>query len=487
MHERAIRGVLWTLFSYSGSKVIAVLGTVVLARIVAPAEFGLLAVATLATNFLNWIADMGFSSALVVRQDLDERGQGTLLTMMIASGFAAALIAVALAPLAAAVFHQPRLVGVLAAIAALLPLGSIAGFWEAVLLREFEFRRRFYGLLIQSATTAGVSIALAATVRDGVWALVFGQIAGMAAFGLVLFLVAPYHVRPALDRAAAARAFASGRGFLGQGMAMYVRQNVDTFAAGAAFGTRRVGFYSMANRLGDLVYWTIAHPVANVTFPSFAKSRAAGDDIRGSFLNVLGLVAFVSCPVGLLMSAAARPFTLAVFGDRWIPMIHPLMVMGLWAGIRQIDQTIGWLLNAVDRAGLLGWLSLFNLVPLTVGCIVATQLGGLTAVALVPLGDTILSAVISSMLIRRHVDVSFRSQLVALRPSLVASVPAWFGTWGVTRLLGSSDPWLTLAACLVCGILVYGLVIAALEPGRLGQARDHLARILGRSTAPASA
>ncbi len=142
---------------------------------------------------------MGFSGTLVVRQDLDQRGKGTLLTLMALSGVGAALIAVALAPLAAAVFHAPRLIGILAVIALLLPLGSIAGFWEAILQRELEFRRRFAGLIVQSTVTAGVSIALAAA-GEGVWALVFGQIAGMAALGLVLFAMAPYRVRPTFDR-----------------------------------------------------------------------------------------------------------------------------------------------------------------------------------------------------------------------------------------------------------------------------------------------
>jgi PST family polysaccharide transporter len=485
MQDKAIRGVPWTLLSYTGSKLISVLTTLVLARLVAPADFGILALATLATNFLTWIADMGFSGTVILRQDLDRRGLGTLLTLMGITGVVAGLIAVAVAPLAAAAFSTPQLTGVLAAIAALLPLGSVAGFWEALMQRELAFRRRFAGMIVQSLVMAAVSIPLAAA-GAGVWSLVFGQLAGMLALGLVLFLLAPYHVRPVLDRRLAMSAFRTGRAFLGQGLAMYIRQNVDTVTVGLAFGDRKLGYYSMANRFGDLIYWTIAHPVGKVTFPAFARSSFEGDDVRPSFLRVLGMVALVSCPIGIIMSAAAEPFTRAIFGDRWLPMVGPLAVMGLWAAVRQMDQTIGWLLNSIDRPGALAWLSVFILIPLILGCWLAASIGGLTAVALVPLGDTILSGTISSLLIRRYLDLSLMRQWRAVAPAVLASIPTWIATWGVAQLLDPAHhAVVALIGSVLAGALVYAGSVWLLAPSMLRQSLVQVGRMLGRQAATA--
>jgi O-antigen/teichoic acid export membrane protein len=486
MQEQAIRGVPWTLLSYAGSKGIAILTTLVLARLVAPADFGILALATLATNFLTWIADMGFSGTVVLRQDLDERGLGTLLSLMAITGLLAGLIAVAVAPLAALVFSTPQLTGVLAAVAALLPLGSVAGFWEALMQRELAFRRRFLGMIIQSLVMAVVAIPLAAA-GAGVWSLVFGQLAGMAALGVVLFVLAPLHVKPVFDRALARSAFRTGRAFLGQGLAMYTRQNVDTVTVGLAFGDRRLGYYSMANRFGDLIYWTIAHPVGKVTFPAFARSSYQGDDVRPTFLRVLGMVALVSCPIGIIMSAAAEPFTRAVFGDTWLPMVGPLAVMGLWAAVRQIDQTIGWLLNSIDHPGALAWLSVFILVPLILGCWLAASIGGLTAVALVPLGDTILSGVISSVLVRRYLDLSLIRQWGAISPAVLASIPTWIITWGVGQLVGPAQHAIfSLILSVVAGCLTYAGAVRLVAPALLSQTVALVSRMLGRGQ-PAAA
>lgn len=481
MQDESIRGVPWTLLSYVGSKGVSVLSTLVLARLIAPADFGLLALATIATNFLTWVADLGFSGTVVQRQDFGRRELGTVLTLMAVTGIAAGLIAVAVAPLAALAFGNPRVIGVLAAIAALLPLGSIAGFWEALMARELQFRRRFFAVIAQPTVAAGVSIPLAAA-GAGVWALVLGQIAGFVVLGALLVALAPYRVPLGLDRTVARDAFRTGRGFLGQGMAMYVRQNVDTVAVGVAFGSRPLGWYSMANRFGDLVYWVIAHPVAKVTFPSFARSAYEGADIRPQFLRVLGMVALVACPVGVLMSAAAAPFTTALFGPRWLPMIGPLTIMGLWAAVRQMDQTLGWLLNSVGRPGALGWLSVVILIPLIAGCAVAVQVGHLTAVALVPLGDTLLSAGLSAVLVRRFTGLSLGTQWRAVAPAVVASVPAWLATWGTGRLLGiHHQPLLVLIVAVVAGLLTYVAGVRLLAPDLVADGLTQLGRMLGRS------
>jgi len=482
VENKAIGGVSWTVLSYAGGRGISIITTLVLARLVAPADFGLLALATLATNFLYWVADMGFSGALVLDQDLDERAKGTLLTLITLSGVVAGLIALALSPVAAAVFNAPRLEPVLAVTAIGLPLGSMAGFWGAVLQREFEFKVRFYSGIASSVVAAAISIPMAA-LGAGVWSLVIGQLASTVTMLVINMIGAPYSVRPGFDRAVARTALATGRGFVSQGLFSYLRQQVDTITVGAVFSTRAVGFYSMANKLGDLVYWVLAHPIAIVTFPSFAKQRRAGADIRPSFLRVLGMVTLISCPVGILMSASAQPFTRVIFGDRWLPMAGPLAIMGLWAAARQIDTTISWFLNSIGRAGAAAWLSVFVLPPLIVGCVIAANVGGLTTVALVPLADTLLSAGIGAVFARRYADLSFADQWRAMRPAVLASGPTWLATWGVGRLLGPQHALLGLPLSLLAGVGVYAAAISIIQPGVLGQSLGQLVRMLRRGGA----
>jgi O-antigen/teichoic acid export membrane protein len=479
---KAIRGVPWTLASVGASKAVNVLTTIVLARLVAPEDFGLVALATLALNLLAFVKDLGLGGTLIVRQDLDARALGTVFTLMVAVSVLLAILAVAVAPLLASFFDEPRLTGVLAAMAFLLLISGFSSFYEVLLQREMEFRRRFVALMIQSAIITAVSIPLAAA-GAGVWSLVAGQVAGLAVFGVATFALSPYRVRPAFERSIVRGLFGAGTGFLLQNLAIFARQNTDYIVVGRAFGANTLGFYSMAFRLGDLTFWAIADPVARVTFPSFTRTRAEGGDVRGTFLTVLRLVALVSCPLGVLLSATAEPFTDAVFGERWLPMIGPLAVLGIWAAIRPVETTLNWLLNSVEQARVVGVFSVLVLVPLVPAFIVAGALGDITTVAYVVLGDVLVSLVFMSVMVARRGQVRYVDQWRSVAPVVIACLPAWALARGVSHWLDGAPAGVTLVAAVAAGAAVYLLALMVIAPGLLKDALRQIGRTLGREPA----
>jgi PST family polysaccharide transporter len=339
-------------------------------------------------------------------------------------------------------------------------------------------------LIGQSAVITAVSIPLAAT-GAGVWSLVAGQIAGLAAFGVLAFALAPYRVRPAFERSLVPSLFGAGSGFLLQNVSIFARQNADYVVVGRAFGAAQVGFYSMAYRLGDLTYWAIADPVARVTFPSFAKTRSDGGDVRGSFITVLRLVVLVSCPLGVILSGAATPFTEAVFGARWAPMAGPLAVLGIWAAIRPGETTLNWLLNSIEQARVVGVFSIAILVALVPALILAATYGDITTVAWVVLADLLVSLVFMSAMVARRGGVSLRDQWRAVAPIAIASVPAWAASRGAASGLDGASSGVTLAASVAAGTAAYLAALTLVAPGLLRDGIRQVGRTFGREPAPA--
>ena len=150
LESKALRGMPWTIMSYGANKLITVGTTVVLARLLVPADFGLFALALLATNGLSMFNDLGLGGTLVLRQDLDRRAQGTVLTVMMATAATLAVLLAAASPLIARAFGEPRLEEILLALAPLILFGGVNWFHEALLQRELEFRRRFVAQTAQS-------------------------------------------------------------------------------------------------------------------------------------------------------------------------------------------------------------------------------------------------------------------------------------------------------------------------------------------------
>ncbi|MGZ6694972.1 MAG: oligosaccharide flippase family protein, partial [Solirubrobacteraceae bacterium] len=195
METKALRGLPWAVMSYAVTKVVALLVTVVLARLLQPSDFGLVALATLAIGTLMIFNDLGLGATLVVRQDLGRRAQGTLLTLMLLMAVVVALVVAALSGVAASALGEPRLQGLLLVLAISVALSGPAWFFDAQLQRELEFRLRFIARSIESGVYAVVAIGLA-VAGAGVWSLVIAQVAGILTSVVVAFLLVPYRVRP---------------------------------------------------------------------------------------------------------------------------------------------------------------------------------------------------------------------------------------------------------------------------------------------------
>lgn len=480
MSERKILGgTLWTFLSYSTNRVLTFATTLVLARLLVPADFGLLALAVITIGLFGLLRDLGLGSALVVRQDLTRDDQGTVFTLMLAVGALLAAMITALSPLAASAFEEPRLNDILPVLTLSLVLAGVTGFYGSLMQRELQFRRQFALSAVQTVVYCTCAITMAA-LGSGVWSLVVAQVVSVFAGCLAVPWLAPYLVRPRFERRVARTAVGSGSGFMIQGWLAFVEENVDYLIVGRTLGARALGFYSMAYRLGELPLRAVAGPIAQVTFPGFARKRERGEPIGEDFLVALRLVAVVTCPMGVILSATADPFTRAVLGGQWTPMISVLSVLGLWATVRPVQFTTAWLLNSIGEARLLAAIAAVTLVPFAPALLLAATHGGLVAVAWVTLAEILVSLVVITLYARRRAGVALRDQWTALRATVAALVPCWALTRLVVELTAEAPPAVSLALSGLTGLVVYGAVIFVLEPALVRSALRFVRRAGGR-------
>jgi lipopolysaccharide exporter len=481
LEEKAIRGIPWTLSTYLANRVLFLATIVVLARLLAPSDFGLLALALIVVGLVSLLSGLGLGGALIVRQDLDERSQGTILTILLAAGVALAVLLAAFSPVAAELFDESRLTPVMAVLSAMVLLSGFNWFYETLLQRELEFRRRFVCSIAQTASNSALAVLLA-VLGAGIWSLVAGQLVGTLAYGTALVALAPRRVRPAFDREAARDVLRAGQGFLFQGGTAFVAQNADYFAVGRVLGAGPLGFYYMAYRVSEVPFWAIADPVAKVTFPGFARMRHRGEDITRPFLSALRLVALVACPVGVLLSATADPFTRAVFGEKWLLMIGPLAVLGIWTAVRAVEVSTAWLLNSVGEANLLAALSALLLLPLVMSLLLAAELGGITAVAWVMLANVVLAWAVIGFFVQRRVGIPLVEQWRAIWP-VAAACPGTWAAGAATVALTDDEPAVVgLVASVAAGAAAYLAVILLLQPSLLRNALLQVRRMFGAAS-----
>jgi O-antigen/teichoic acid export membrane protein len=461
LEAEAVHGVRWTFLAYAGTKTVGVVATLVLARLLVPHDFGLVAFAALWIQLVVHFTNLGLGPALVIRTGLGRRELGTVATSMLVLGPVSAAAVLVLSPLAAHVLGDRSLVGVLGVLTIPVAFGGVTGFYASLMQRELAFPSLAICLLLQAAVAAGTSIVLA-SFGAGVWSIVVGQVVGAAVYTIALLVRSPFLVRPRFELAAAREHVRHGLGFMLQAGFSFLEQNMDYAVVGAVNGARPLGAYSLAYRLSELPSNAIVEPVAQVTFPGFARMRSRREDFAPAFLAVLRSVTVVACAPALLLAAAAEPFVHSVLGGKWLLTVGPLSVLGIWGAVRVVQATIAWMLNSIGRAGTLGRAYAVIVAVSTPVLVLAAARGGLTAVSFVMLADMSVMLAVALRLSVRTVGISPARLWDALRPVAVAAAP----TWLVTRILAETIE-LPAAATLVvsvgCGSLTYVVVLLLVD------------------------
>jgi O-antigen/teichoic acid export membrane protein len=480
LDEQAVRSVPWTLLSYVGNRGVGLLAQIALARLLAPSDFGLIALANTTTLVLNYLRDLGLANTIILRHDLSRRAQGTVLTLALGMSLALGAVGFLLAAPIADLFGEHELTGVVRALSLTVCLGGFQGFAEAQLQKHMLFRERFVAQFAQAMVYAAVAVSLAAATDLGVWALVIGQMAmivtGAAVVGVY---AAPYWVRPAWDWGEARDVLRTSRGFLAQVLLYFLQQNTDYIVIGRLLNAAQVGYYYTSYRLAEIPFSAISDPVSRVTFAAFSGMRARGEDIRDAYLSVLRLVAVVSAPLGIALSTAADPFTRAVMGEKWVPMIGTLSILGLWAALRPLQNTAAWLLNSSGAPGTLAKINAALYVPFA-GAIVAMALGpGIEGVAWVVVGFTLLSIAAIWIACRALVGVAVSDQARAVRPAVLSCVPAWIAGYATATLL-DQEPVIGLIATAIACSATYLAALSLIDVELVRRSLAQIRRTLGR-------
>ena len=410
----------------------------VLARLLVPEDFGIIAFAVLLSSALTLLATLGIGPSLVVAKDLSRVQLGSALSLLVGLNAACAVVLLGVSPLAGELVGGAGSTAVIAAMGIPLLFRGVSGFNSSLLQRHLLFRRRAGIQLAEVFVSAVVAVGLAAA-GAGVWSLVVGQSAGAFAAALISVPLAPFRVRPSFDVDAVWDLWRAGRGFMLQAGASFTEQNADYLVIGSMLGAIPLGYYSMAYRLSELPYNSVVDPVAQVTFPGFARLRAQEQEVVGRFLTLLRTVAFCAFPLGLVMSGTARPLTEALFGPQWTEMIALLVILGLWGSLRTIQATIAWFVNSTGFAYHLGRAYAVMLV-ISLPLVVIAATISVEAVALVMVLNLIVMTVVAVRSAHAQLGVAIGEQWAAVRPSVIAGLLAWVGATAVSAATGGVPP-----------------------------------------------
>ncbi len=382
MRGRAVAGARWTATASVVNATVAFAQLAVLARLLRPEDFGLMAMVLIATGFAHAFVDVGVSNAIIHRQDATREQLSTLYWLTLASGVTMFALVQAATPAVRWFFAEPRLEGPLrltAFVFLVVPLGQQ---FEVLLQKSLRFRR--LAAIETVSAVAGAAVAVtSAFLGLGVWSLVFGQIASAATRSAVLLASGLREWRPGpVFRPRGIRAYLEfGAYQMGERALNYLNQRVDQLLIGSLAGAGALGYYNLAFNLVMQPISRINPVLTRVAFPIFALVQHDRDRVRRGFMLVRRVLATSNAPLALGFAAVAPVVVPGVLGGRWTPAVVLIQILATVAVLRSTGNPIGAVLLALGHAARAFRWNLALFASQMLGVWIGASLGGATGVA----------------------------------------------------------------------------------------------------------
>jgi O-antigen/teichoic acid export membrane protein len=445
----------WAYGSYVGGRILVLVSVAILAHLLDPSQFGLVAFALTVTALLDTISDIGVSQALiVVKKDEDFHDKArTAWTISLLLGLCLTLATAGLSPLAAQFFHDEALTPLLAVLGLNFLLRAPALTHFAIAQKDIDFRTRtaaeLADVVVRGAT--GVGLALAGA---GAWSLVLGYLAGSAAMTVTLWVLVPFRPKIRLARAHVAGLLRFGGGLTVLTVLGAVIANVDYVFVGHFLGAAELGLYTLGYRLPELLILNLSLVAGLVLFPAFAE--VGRERMTTAFLTSLRYTLMVTIPLTVALVVLAKPLTLTIFGDQWRDTVPVLRILALFACAVTVGIPAGTAYKSLGRLNVLIALALPR-AALAVVLIWVFVHDGIVAVAACQTGVAVLFAVIGIALAAHLLSTGAGRIAVAVSPSLVAGGVMAAVLLAVVWMIKSPLPALVVAAPL--GVLAYLLTL----------------------------
>jgi O-antigen/teichoic acid export membrane protein len=342
---KTAKGAGWVIGFRLSTRVLGLVSTLILVRLLLPGDFGLIALASSFAQTVDAVANLSVHEAIVRERAPDRAMYDTAFTMSLIRGLITAGVVAGASWPVALFFREPRLAAVLLALAASSLIGAVENIATADFMRTMAFRKEFQLWTLPRVLQVVGTISFA-LIWPSYWALVFGIV-----FGRVIRTAMSYAMYPFLPRLTLT-AWRRIIGFTGWSWAIYmvgmVRDRTDTMLVGRFFSSTRVGIYALGNEIAALPTSELIDPLTRACFPSFSQQHHAGQNVGQTYLRLLAASALFVLPAGMGIALVADPLVKLAFGPLWLEAVPVIQILGISASIAAIGSLSMTLFSACN-------------------------------------------------------------------------------------------------------------------------------------------
>ena len=469
-------GVAWSAGSKFAMQILQFGTTVVLARLLTPSDYGLVAIVLAFSGFAALFTDLGLGAAVIHRKDPDQVTLTTAFWLNALSGFALTGIFCALAYPLSRLYGEPRLVWLIVVSSFAFSL-SMSTVHLALLERTMAFAR-IARVEFSAVLAYAVVAVVAAFAGAGPYSLVAGSLVQTSLTTILMWRSVRWKPSMAFSLSALRALWAFSGHLFGFNVLNYWSRNSDNLLVGKFLGPATLGAYARAYNLMMLPVQQVTGVVGRVLFPAYTRLRDDEDRLRAAYMRSVRVLAGISAPLSVGLAACATPFVAVVYGSRWTHVAPVLALLALSGPAQVISGTLGSLYQALGltavqlRRGI--WATLVTVCAIVVGLH-----WGIMGVAVALVIKFWVLTPVNGRPAWRRIGISGGDLVIQIWPVMASSAALYGAAWGLGAVLEGQPYWLVLISQMLISVIAYLSTMAVWGRPVL---REVIAGLTGRQT-----
>jgi O-antigen/teichoic acid export membrane protein len=481
------RGALWMVLFKLLERGLGLISTLILVRLLSPADFGIVAMATSFIFMAELLAAFGFDVALIQKQDATDQHYHTAWTCNVLLGLLITLAMLMAAAPIAGFYSRPEVFWVVFALALGPLLSGCENIGVIAFRKELQFRREFFFQL--SRKVIGFLVVVpSAYLFESYWALVAGMLISKLAGTVISYLAHPF--RPRFSLATLRGLLGFSKWLLFNNMVGFLKERSSDFAIGRLHGAAPLGVYNVSYEFASMPTTELSAPINRALMPGFARIAGDAAAMRDAYTNAIGMLALLAVPAATGIFAVAHFLVPVVLGTKWLEAVLLIEILAPNGGLLLFHSSICAVLIAngyPERVTITNGLYVVMLLVLLVGLAPGF---GVSGAAVAALGASVFSTPIYLLQVRRSIGITTTVFIrAAARPMMAALTMAglvrWFlPDWSITMSVAVAAGW--LVSGVMFGVVAYAAIVfllwlavgrpAGAEQLLLERARQLLAR-----------
>lgn len=452
--NKIVHNILWVSISNVSLKFVNFFITIILARLLEPSDFGLVAIAFIIVNFFEILRDLGIGAALIHRKEDNDIAADTAFFLFPLIAIIFYLIAYSIAPSASNFFREDELTAIIRVLSLTFIIWSFGNLPRTLLSKELSFKKMVIPEII-SKTSYGAVAILMAFQGFGVWSLVGGRL-----FLEITAIITIWHVldwRPSFrfNKKIAMELLNYGKHVITASIIVFLISVIDVTTIGHKLGPESLGYYNMALSISGMFTIQTSMTLSKVMFPAYSIIQGNKEKMGEAYVKTLRYLSMIIFPAAFGIISVAWYFIKVIYGDKWLPATTILHVLCIYGLCRAMLNTTENVYLAAGKPKIQAKINLLQLILISLLIYPLTMKYGTLGTAVSVTVPSIVMLVITFNEAGKILDKSFFSILKTILPSTIGSIMMALLILVIQQFISDLSPVLILFLSIGVGIIVY--------------------------------